>query len=177
MALGTLATTAYGAYTQNKAGREQQNLANANAALLESQAKDEVAIGEEEVLANRRRVRKAVGQQRADFAGQGVDVGSGTALDIQNETQEMGAVDEATIRRNAFRRAWNINTQASNQRLGGKYARRAGRNQAIGTVLGGVGQASSYWDGSAPTVSGAGGGGTGKKPTTATRYSNASGIE
>jgi hypothetical protein len=150
-----IGAAAFQAYSMNEAAKDQRRISNKNAALLDAQAADTTALGEEEVLANKRRVRRAVGEQRAAYASQGVDVGTGTAIDMQNETKALGAIDEATIRRNAFRQAWGISQQAQIQRVTGQYARNAGRNQAIGTMLGGVGTASMYWNGSAPSVAGA----------------------
>lgn len=147
-----LGTAAYGAYAQDQAGKEQKKLANKNADMLDAQANDEVARGEEDAMAIRRRGRVLKGAQRAAFAAQGVDVGTGTALDLQNETDESTVVDEATARRNAARTAWGLRTNASNQRLGGRYARAAGRNQAIGTALDGTARAYPYFRSTAPTV-------------------------
>lgn len=148
------ATAVYGAYSADQAGEAQEKLSRRNASMIEASAADSLARGEEEVLATKRRIRRTIGSQRAGFAAQGVDVGTGSALDIQNESRELGEVDIAQVRKNAFREAWNLNTQAANTRLAGTYARRASRNQVAGTLLGGVGQASSYWDGSAPSVAG-----------------------
>jgi hypothetical protein len=141
----TVASTAYGAYAQNQAGKAQQDIANRNAKLLDRSAADALTRGNEEALASRRRTRVLVGQQRAAAAAQGLDVNTGAPADLQNQAEAFGAQDEATIRRNAFNEAWGIRTQASNQRTEGRYARRAGINQAIGTSLGGMGQAYSYW--------------------------------
>jgi len=146
----TAATAVYGAYSQNEAGKAQQDLSNRNAKLLDAQADDALARGNEEANALRMRTRKLVGAQKAALAGQGVSVGSEVAGDLRDDALGMSMMDEQQIRRNSWREAWGIRGQASNQRLGGQYARRAGRNQAIGTVLGGIGDASMYYKPSAP---------------------------
>jgi hypothetical protein len=149
-ALPLLATAAVGAYSANEAGKAQQKLANRNADLQEEQAADSLVRGEEEVLATKRRIRRTVGAQRAAFAGQGVDVGTGTARDLQEETRQLGDVDIATIRKNAWREMYYGKSQASNTRLSANYARRGAQNQAVGTLLGGVGDAYPYFRPDAP---------------------------
>ena len=141
----TLAATGYQAYAQNQAGKEQQAIANRNAKLLEKQADSVLDVGNDNAMAARRRTRLLVGEQRAAAAGQGIDVNSGVAADLQEQAASFGAEDEARIRREAFDNAWGVRTQASNQRMEGRYARREGTNKAIGTGLGGMGQAYGYW--------------------------------
>lgn len=145
MAALTLVATGYQAWAQNEAGKAQQDIANRNAKLLERSADDAIARGNEEAMALRRRTRLLVGEQRAAAAAQGLDVNVGAAADLQEQAAAFGAYDEATIRRNAYREAWGIRTQAGNQRMEGSYARRGATNQAIGTSLGGLGQSYGYW--------------------------------
>lgn len=145
-------TAVAGAYAQNKAGKEQQNLANRNAKMLEASADDAITRGNEEAGALRMRTKKILGAQKAALAGQGVSVGSEVAGDLRDDALGMSMMDEQQIRRNSWREAWGIRGQAANQRLGGRYARAEGRNAAIGTVLGGIGQASQYYQPSAPKV-------------------------
>lgn len=132
-------TAVYGAYAQNKAAKEQQKLSNRNASMLDDQADDALRRGELDVQAVRRRSRALIGRQRAAAASQGIDVDTGSPAALQAEAYATSAVDEAQARDNAFDEAWGIKGQASNQRLSGTYARRAGRNQALGQVLGGIG--------------------------------------
>lgn len=143
-----LAATGYQAYASNQAGKAQQSIANSNAKLLDRSASDAIARGNEEAIASRRRTKMLIGEQRAAAAAQGLDVNTGVAADLQDQAFQHGAADEATIRRNAFREAWGIRAQASNQRMEGRYARQAGRNQAIGTTLGGLGDSYAYWQSS-----------------------------
>lgn len=142
----TVAATGAQAYSQHQAGKAQDAIANRNAKLLDRSADDALARGNEEAIASRRRTRLLVGEQRAAAAAQGLDVNTGVARDLQDQAYQHGLADEATIRKNAWREAWGIRTQAGNQRAEGRYARRAGVNNAIGTSLGGIGSAYAYWD-------------------------------
>ena len=150
----TVASAGVSAYGSYKAGEAQQDIANRNAKLLERSADDAIERGNEEAIASRRRTKLLVGEQRATAAAQGLDVNSGVAFDLQDQATQHGLADEATIRKNAWREAWGIRTQAGNQRQEGRYAKRAGTNNAIGTSLSGLGQSYAYWQaGQSPKMS------------------------
>ncbi len=151
-------SVAYSTYAQQKAASEQQKIANRNADLVDDQAKDALIRGQQEVNALHRRTRALVGRQRAQAAAQGLDVTQGTPAELVDQSWAAGAQDESIARENAFREAWGLKKQASNIRTGGKFAYRAGRNQAIGTALGGLGEtARTYYQYDyRPTIEGAG---------------------
>ena len=154
-ALVTAAAAGYSAYAQNQAGKQQRKIANRNADLLDASAADAVERGEEEARVLRRKTKSLRGQQRAALAGSGIDVGSGTALELQEETTTLGALDASQLRKNALREAWGIRTQAANTREAGAYAQRGARNQAFGTILGGAGSAAqAYYTYDAPRFAG-----------------------
>jgi hypothetical protein len=151
------ASAAYTAYAQNKAGKQQRNLADNNAALLERQADDALARGHQDALAVRRHTRQLVGKQQSQAAAQGLDVTTGVPVELASDTLALGAQDEAQVRSNAWREAYGIRGQASNQRLAGRYAASAGRNQALGSMLGGVGEsARTYYSYDRPYIAGTG---------------------
>lgn len=131
---------AYQSYAQVESAKDQRRLANRNADMLEVSANDALARGEEEAKVVRRRAAMTRGSQRAALAAQGVDVNDGIATDLQDETGILGELDAAKVRKNAWREAWSIRTQAGYQREAGRYAYRAGVNNAIGTGLQGAGQ-------------------------------------
>ena len=134
-----IATAAYTAYAQNKASQAQKRIANRNADLMEQQAEDARKQGEEEAAAIRRRVRRLQGQQKAAFATQGLETGSGTAADLIEETAALGAEDQLRIRNNAAMSAWGFRTQAANTRYEGRQLRRQGQQQAASSLISGLG--------------------------------------
>lgn len=141
----TLAAAGYQAYASHESGKAQRKIANRNADLLDRSADDALARGGEEALAVRRRGRQLVGDQRAAAAAQGLDVNQGAAADLQEQAATFAAQDEATVRKNAWREAYGIRSQAGNQRMQGRYAQRTGTNNAIGTGLEGIGKSYAYW--------------------------------
>jgi hypothetical protein len=88
--------------------------------LAEIQAKDAIIRGERSAEAAKIRTKLLIGKQRVSLAAQGIDIESGSALNIQQETAEFGAVDELTIRNNAWREAFGYRVQAL--QLGGQSA-------------------------------------------------------
>ncbi|HEV8474596.1 MAG TPA: hypothetical protein VGR82_17595 [Methylomirabilota bacterium] len=140
LAIGSLiAGTVMSARSQVKAGNDQKKIADFNAGVAEQQAVDATRRGEEEVSAFRRQVRGLIGTQRAGFSGQHVDVDVGSAVDVRQDAERLGASDMERIRRNAEREAQGYKTQAENARRGGQIAKSAGRWGAASTLLGGAG--------------------------------------
>lgn len=128
-------------------GEYAQAVAEENAKIKELQAQQATQIGNIEEERQRRRVRAALATQRATFAASGVDMGSGTALEVLGDTAGMGEADALAIRSNALREAWGFRVGAMDDRAQGRGARMAGRNRAIGTLLTtGAQAAGSFYD-------------------------------
>lgn len=155
------ATSAYGqiraGQAARKAGEAQQEaaesqaaLADYNAAVAELQAKDAIARGAEDEQRFRSSVRVLIGSQVASQAASNIDVGFGSAVDVQADAAELGELDALTIRTNAAREAWGYKVQAEDLRRRGEIARKEGvffeatgrqqqttaRVQAIGGLIG-----------------------------------------
>lgn len=124
------------AYSQFAAGRVNQRQARLNGWLADRQAQDARARGEEEVARGRRRAGAIRGAQRAAYAGQGVDVGAGSAADIQDETDFLAKLDEIVTRNNAAREAWGYRVQGRDARMRGDVARMEGDAEGFRTLLG-----------------------------------------
>jgi len=137
LAIGALAVQAYStvraaqaAKKAGKAGHEaadsQADLADFNAAVAGVQAEDAVARGAEEESRFRAGVRGMVGSQRAGFAAGNIDVGYGSAADVQADTAFLGELDALTIRTNAAREAWGYKVQAEDLHKRAAIARKTG---------------------------------------------------
>lgn len=95
-----------------------------NAAIADLQAADVLERGKEEESRFRAGVRGLIGTQRAGFAGQGVDVSFGSAVDVQADAAHLGELDAQALRSNAQREAWGFKVQAEDLRRGGGIARK-----------------------------------------------------
>src|SRR5262245_43189203 len=106
-ALGSSAGTIANAYTQSTAQRLQgsyaRRMGNLNARMAGIQADDAIWRGEQEAQRLGIKTRQLIGEQRASAAAQGVDVNSGTPLNLQTDAAGMSALDQATIRNNAWK--------------------------------------------------------------------------
>lgn len=137
---GQAAGTVIGASSQYQAGAEEQKLAKYNAQVLEYQAQSAEKQGQADVAAARRQREQVIASQRVGFAAGNVDVNSGTAFQVQQDTAEQAEYDIARLKNNAALSAWGFRQEAANQKYKGKMAKHAGTYNAIGTLLGGAGE-------------------------------------
>lgn len=156
IAIGSLALGAYQSYRKGKAEKKageagqaaansQADLADYNAAVATVQADDAIARGAEEESRFRSGVRGMIGAQRAGFAGGNIDVGYGSAADVQGDVAFLGELDALTIKTNAAREAWGYKVQAEDLRKRATIARKTGvmvaatgRENATGAYLSGA---------------------------------------
>lgn len=121
-------------YEQGSALEAQGNyasrVANSNAHMIDLRAEDEINRGNNESQQFRKKIRKLVGAQRAGFGAGGADVNTGSALEVQAQTAEHGAMDALTIKNNAWKQAWGLHQEASNTRFQGEMSKYAGRSAA-----------------------------------------------
>lgn len=97
---------------QQTAAESQADLTDYNAAVAELQATDAVERGAIEANRFRQRTRVLIGEQRAGFAAGNIDVGYGSAVDVQADAALLGELDALTIRTNAGREAWGYRVEA-----------------------------------------------------------------
>lgn len=141
-AMGTQAISQFGSATSQAGalesqGRYEKSQFDTNAEFAELEASDAIRRGKREEKEFRRRTAQTIGQQRAGLAAQGIDVNSGTALGLQEDTAEFGELDALTIRNNAWREAYGYRTQAADYRTRGAFAEMSGRRAARQTLIGG----------------------------------------
>jgi hypothetical protein len=135
--------TIYSALAQDAAGVYNQAMAEYDAKQLDDLAVDAINRGEGDAQRVGLEGKRVLGEQRAAIAGQGIDVGVGTATDIQTQTLEMTARDMRQVRLNAMEEARGIRTQAASTRANGRMGARTATGQAAGTLLTGGAQAIS----------------------------------
>lgn len=144
--LGIIMASLIAAQTANsvvgdvKNAKAAKKLGNANADVATQQAADALARGDEAVGQVDASERGLTGSQRAAFAGQGVDTGSGSAADVVASDRGLSELDKLTIKRNAQREAHGFQLQATAYRKGGQLQAANYTNQAYGTLLSGAGQ-------------------------------------
>lgn len=119
---------------QAKAARAQGEYESAadeiNAKIAHLQSVDAIERGDIEAFIRGEQGRQQVGQTRVSYAGQGVNVASGSAADAQGSEQFLTALDETTIRNNAARQAWGYDIQSADYLQRAQLARFIASNRA-----------------------------------------------
>lgn len=118
-AAGGMAVSYMASQVNNQNAAYENSIHQSNAKYLEQTADRVIERGNKEEQDFRNNVALMVGNQRVSMATAGIDVASGTALAIQQETANMGAADARTIKNNAYLEALGYRRQAQNERVAG----------------------------------------------------------
>lgn len=142
------ATALAGAYSQSQAMEAQaiyqKTQSEMNAKLADMQAADAIKRGNKNAAQVGKNAKRVLGAQRAALAAQGIDIDSGSAADVQQDTEVLSAMDQMTVKNNAWKEAWGFKVQALNTRAEGDWAMAAGQQAARNTLLTGGMNALSY---------------------------------
>lgn len=109
----SLANSYYGAKMQRDALRAQAATAEINARIAELGAESTLNQGKQQVANLTQQAGQLKGAQRAAMAARGVDLGEGSAAEIQVTTDLMKDIDVQTAKTNALRSAWGQRMQAT----------------------------------------------------------------
>lgn len=128
----------------------QADVNKRNAKIAQANADMKRQEGIEESRLQKIRNLQKVGAQQAAMAANGIDVSSGTALDVVEDTAAMGELDTLTTRYNAEtqaqayeRQANNLTNQANMDIISGQNAYKSGITGAIGSGFKGLGDTAS----------------------------------
>jgi len=116
-------------------GENQADIYDTNARLKDLLAEDAIIRGDRQAVKAKQSAKRLIGSQRAALAAQGIDIESGSALDIQEETASLGAEDALNIRNNAWRESWGYKVQANNYRSAASISRTTAKNKSKNTLL------------------------------------------
>lgn len=140
----------YGAQSQASSLKFQADIADINARIAELGAQSELAAGEKQVAALTLKAGQVKSSQRAAMAANGIDLGEGSAAEVQASTDIMKDIDKDTITANAIRSAWGYRTQATNSQIEAltKRATASGISplgSVASSLLGSAGSVASTW--------------------------------
>lgn len=136
------AVSAKGAYDQ---GQVAKQVGRNNQVMAEYAAQDALRKGEEQAIQARRRGDQVKGAARANMAAKGLDLNSGTAAELQDQTDFFSESDQNTARFNAQRDAWSMRAGGANARAQGDAGAQQGNLQAFSTVLGTGSRVAGKW--------------------------------
>jgi hypothetical protein len=115
-----------------------------NRRVVQLKQEDAQRRGQEALRQSRLATRRTIGASRAALAAQGIQLDTGSALDIQMDIARQGALDDITIKNNTFKEAWgykmasiNVDAQAAASHLSTQF-------QAQSSILAGIGSAAGY---------------------------------
>lgn len=137
-AVGGLFTASAQAKSIESQAAFQRQQFEMNSKLADLNAADAIRGGEREIVQFKRQVKQVTGSQRARLAAQGIEIDSGSALDVQLDTAKEAELTVNTIRNNAYRQAWGYKMEAISQTAKGQFTTIAAKNEAKQTMLGGV---------------------------------------
>lgn len=141
-AVGALVSTGaqvYNGIKQSEAIEEQAAFQakqlEANARLADINADSATADGNKAASKATQEGQRVVSAQRSAYAGQGVNVNTGVAKAVQDETDMFSKLDSQTIKNNAWREAWGYKVEALNGVQQAAYTKKAGENASRNTLI------------------------------------------
>ena len=142
----------YSAKSQKSAAGFNAAMAELNARQSEQQAQSALQQGQRQVAAITLKAGQLKSAQRAALAANGVDLGTGSAAELQASTDIMKAADAGTAELNALQAAWGYRMQGVNSKNQALMARAQARSispfgAAASSLLGGAGQVANSWYG------------------------------
>lgn len=126
---------AFQANQQRQQGKFQKGTAEYNARVAENEAEETRNAGTERENMQRRKTAELLSKQRAQLGASNVELDTGSALQLQEDTAALGEADALRIRSNFEGRAGSLDTGAALTQREGEFAEPAGKNKAAGTLL------------------------------------------
>lgn len=116
-------------------GTWEKERAKTNAMLIDMQKTDILEQAEVEASEYEKEVSQMLGAQDAAFAAQGIDINTGTAQEIKNQTRELGDQDIKAIKNNAWKQAWGLEFEMEAELERGKFAQKTADTQAKQQII------------------------------------------
>lgn len=129
------------AQNAKQGGDYQSAVLDQNAEYKQKAADETIAAGNTSADWQRVRTKQAIGTQRTALAGNGIDVNSGSAAQLQDDTAMLGELDALTIQNNAAREAFGYKVQSVQDINNAKQVKKNASASATGSILGGLGSA------------------------------------
>ena len=134
-----VASAGFSAHQSIQQGKYQKGVAEYNAAVTENEAQETRNQGVEAENIQRRKTAELLSKQRAQPGASTVDLSSGSALQLQADTETLGEADALRIRSNYDSQYGSLQSSASLTKNQGSAAEKAGYTNAVGSILGGAG--------------------------------------
>lgn len=140
MAVASVVGTTFSVMSQQRQARFQKGTAEYNARVAENEAEETRRVGTEEENIQRRKTAELLSKQKAQLGAAGVELESGSPLQLQEDTITLGEADALRIRSNIEGRIGALGTQSELLQAQGGFAQQAGQSNSFSTLLGGTAQ-------------------------------------
>ena len=121
--------------SQYQAGQFQKQIGEVSAQNAETKANDTLQQGAVAMRQNDDITQQRIGAQRALEGASGAQTDTGSFGNVTAQTAASGERDTQTIRMNALKQAWGMQTEAVQEGAGAQLAGQVGTNQAMGSLL------------------------------------------
>ena len=156
LTVASAATSAYAAKQQadatTAANEYNAKVARNNQELADQAAADAIKRGKVEAQLKQQETAALKGRQLTALAANGVDVGSGSAVDVTSNTDALGKFEELRIRSNAQREALGFQTEGMNyaakaglESYSAQSAQAAGKTAVFSSLVGGASKVAGQW--------------------------------
>lgn len=144
-AVAAVASAGVSAYSAIRQGEQQKEWGDYQAAQAQADANAEKSAAEVHADKIRKMARIQAGEATAQLAGSGVDVGEGTALNINKEIYGNAEEDAMLTIFGGKDHSARLNAEAQADRLKGSQAQSAGYLNATSSILGAAGSVAKGW--------------------------------
>ncbi len=122
-------------FSNAQASRLQAQIAQNNSALAGQNAFATANAGEAAQNQAQMKTRAVIGATKAAQAANGIDVNTGSAVDVRASEAELGKMDAMTIRSNAARQAYGYQVEGVTQRAQSKLLKAQATQAEIAGVI------------------------------------------
>lgn len=129
----------------NEAADWNARIAEDSARNRDLQADDAIQRGLSEASLQQLRTRKQIGDDRARYGASGVDVNSGSPVDVAADTAAWGEYERQQVIANSEREAWGYRQEASNLRQQAALTRATKQSPWINAAATGISGTTSLW--------------------------------
>lgn len=142
-AAAVVASTATAVVSARQQAKAAKGAAAYNARIAENQAQETRNIANEAEIAQRSKTARLLSKQKAQLGAAGIDLGSGSALQIQEDTVNLGEADALRIRRSGESRFTALTQESELETAKGELAESQGKFNIAGSLLSGAGKIAS----------------------------------
>jgi hypothetical protein len=142
----------YAAKAKNQQYQYQAGIGRVNQAIQEKNADFAAESGNIEVAQTGLKHAALLGKIRANQGASGIDVNSGSNLDVYAGAQTIARMDEQNVARNAMQKtrayqsaAWSEGKQADLYDIAARNATKEGKIGVLSSIVGGASSVSSKW--------------------------------